>query len=135
MNRMIFVNLPVADLERAKAFWKALGFDHNPQFSDETAACIVISEQIYFMVMTHEKFLGFTNKKVSDSRTTQEALISLSAGSRAEVDALADTALKSDGSAAKPDMDLGFMYQRSFQDPDGHHFEVGYMDMSQMPAN
>ena len=129
MSRMIFVNLPVADLARSIAFYEALGATRNPQFSDDTAACMVFSDTIYVMILTHAKFAAFTPKAIADSRATTEVLIALSADSRAAVDAMVDAAAKAGGSADPvPAQDHGFMYNRSFEDPDGHIWEPVWMD-------
>ncbi len=130
--RMIFVNLPVADLGRSKAFFEALGFSINPQFSDETAACVVVSETIFVMLLTHDKFRQFITGEISDAHAATEVLTCLSAGSREEVDDLLAKALANGGKAWKPIMDMGPMYGASFQDPDGHVWEVMYMDMAAM---
>ena len=136
MKRMIFVNLPVADLDKAKAFYTALGFAINPQFSDETAASIVISEEIHVMLLTHQKFLNFvpTGRGICDSGTQLEVLTALSCSDRGEVDSLVDKALAAGGTSFSEPQDHGFMYQRSFQDPDGHVWELVWMDMSAFAA-
>ena len=129
MPRMMFVNLPVADLDRAMAFYAAIGATNEPKFTDSTAACMVFSETIYVMLLTHDKFRQFTPKAIADSRATSEVLLCLSAESRAEVDALADAAAKAGGrSDAAPAQDYGFMYSRSIEDPDGHIWEMMWMD-------
>jgi predicted lactoylglutathione lyase len=125
--RMIFVNLPVKDLPASMAFFKALGFDHNPQFSDETAACVVISETIYVMLLTEPKFQGFIKGEIAP-RDVTEVLTCLSCESKDEVVDLKAKALANGGSAWKDDQDLGFMYGASFRDPDGHVWEVMWMD-------
>ncbi|MBC7167232.1 VOC family protein [Phenylobacterium sp.] len=130
--RMIFVNLPVKDVEASKAFFAALGFGHNPQFSDETAACIVIDENIFAMVMSHEKFSDFITGEISDAHKATEVLTCLSANSREEVDDLLAKALAAGAKPWKPIMDMGPMYGASFQDPDGHVWELMYMDMAAM---
>lgn len=130
MSRMIFVNLPVRDLSRAMTFFRALGFDFNPQFTDETAACLVISEQIYAMLLTHEKFRSFAPKAVSDTRDGNEVLVCLSCASRAEVDDLVRKAVGAGGTIFRDPQDHGFMYGHSFQDPDGHVWELMWMDPS-----
>ena len=127
--RMIFVGLPVADLEGATRFYTALGFTRNPDFSDDTASCMIVSEQIYVMLLTHEKFKGFINGEISDARTSTQVLNCLSASSRAEVDDFKKKALAAGGSEWKPNMEFGPMYGCSFQDPDGHVWEIMYMDM------
>lgn len=133
MSQMIFVNLPVADLDRSKAFFEALGFTINPQFSDETAACVVISDTIFAMLLTHPKFSQFTSKAIADSRATTEVLIALSRDSREAVDAIMDAATANGGREARPAEDMGFMYHRAFEDPDSHIWEVMWMDMAQFP--
>ncbi len=132
MPRMIFVNLPVADLERSKAFFSALGFGFDPRFSDESATALVIEEgSIHAMLMTRERFAGFLAEgaQVADATQTTEVLLALSAESREEVDRLAEAALGAGGSAWKEPMDMGAMYGRSFRDPDGHVWEVMWMDV------
>lgn len=129
MDTKIFVNLPVADLGASIAFFEALGFKANPQFTDETAACIVISDDIHAMLLTHPKFAEFTKKPIADATKTTEVLTCLSVPSREEVDRLADAALAAGGTPANEPMDLGFMFGRSFQDPDGHVWEIIWMDM------
>jgi uncharacterized protein len=128
--RMIFVNLPVADLEASTAFYTALGFSRNPDFSDETASCMVVSEQIYVMLLTHEKFGSFINGEIADAKKTTEVLTCLSATSRDEVDGFKAKALAAGGSDWRPNLEMGPMYGCSFQDLDGHVWEVMYMDMS-----
>ncbi|WP_134498501.1 VOC family protein [Microvirga pakistanensis] len=130
MSKLIFVNLPVADLGRADAFYEAVGAVKNPQFSDHTATCMVISETIHVMLLTHDKFRQFTPKRIADARETTEVLICLSAGSREEVDATVAKAAGAGGRADPgPKQDYGFMYGRSFEDPDGHIWEVMWMDV------
>lgn len=133
MPTMIFVNLPVADLKASMAYYKALGFDHNPQFTDETAACIVISDSIYVMVLTHEKFKEFSSNRIPDSKTETGALYALSRDSRQAVDAIAEAGLKAGGSEFRPAQDMGFMYSRAIADLDGHVWEYVWMDMSGEP--
>ncbi|WP_313197690.1 VOC family protein [Rhizobium sp.] len=128
--RMIFVNLPVADLQASTAFYTALGFTKNPDFSDDTATCMVVSEQIYVMLLTHDKFRMFINGDISDSKTTKEVLNCLSASTRDEVDAFKAKALAAGGTEWKPNMEMGPMYGCSFQDLDSHVWEIMYMDMS-----
>ncbi|MFF9471628.1 VOC family protein [Streptomyces roseolus] len=128
--QMIFVNLPVKDLDVSKAFYEKLGYSINPRFSDETAACVVISDTIFVMLLTEEKFAGFTapGKAIADASATTQVLLTLNAESREKADELADRALEVGGRPAKEAMDMGFMYGRSFADPDGHHWEVFWMD-------
>lgn len=133
MATSIFVNIPVRDLPAAVAYYTALGFAQNPQFSDDTGACIVIDETIYVMLLTHEKFLGFSPKPIPDPRTHIQALYALSRDSREAVDALANVALRAGGAEIREAQDHGFMYARSIADLDGHVWEYFWMDMSQMP--
>lgn len=130
MSRMIFVNLPVKDLSASTAFFEALGFSKNSQFSDENASSIVISDTIHVMLLTEPFFKGFTRKDIADSTTSTEAMIALSADSRDAVDELADKAIAAGGQTATDPQDHGFMYGRSFYDLDGHHWEVMWMDSS-----
>jgi predicted lactoylglutathione lyase len=131
MNRQIFLNLPVADLPWSMAFFKALGFAHNPQFTDDTATCIVISDTIYVMLLTHAKFRQFTPKAVCDTSKAVEVLIGLSCASRQEVDELVAKALAAGGTTHDKPEDLGFMYSHSFIDPDGHGW--GVLHLSALP--
>ncbi len=133
MSTMIFVNVPVADVAASMAYYKAQGFEHNPQFSDDTTACIVISDTIFVMVMTHDKFASFSSKPIPDSRTQTGALYALSRDSRAAVDEIAEAGLKAGGSETRDASDYGFMYSRAVADIDGHTWEYVWMDMSQMP--
>jgi uncharacterized protein len=133
--KLIFVNLPVSDLARATAFYQAVGASKNDQFSDETASCMVFSETIYAMLLTHDKFRQFTPKKVADAKTSSEVLICLSADSRDEVDAIVGRAPAAGGRVDPgPKQDHGFMYGRSFEDPDGHIWEVMWMDVAAATA-
>jgi uncharacterized protein len=127
MSTKIFVNLPVSDLARSMTFFKALGWTFNAQFTDETAASLVISEDIFAMLLTHKKFAEFTDRKIAD-RATVEALIAIGVDSKEEVDRIADAAIKAGGHQAKPPQDYGFMRLRSFLDLDGHHWEILFMD-------
>lgn len=127
-GRKIFVNLAVRDLARAKAFFAALGFDFNPKFTDDNAACMVISDEAYAMLLAEPFFRTFTTREVCDTTRQTEALIALSCESRREVDELASKAVDAGGREAMPAQDHGFMYARSFYDPDGHHWEVLWMD-------
>ena len=132
MNKQIYVNLPVKDLERSKAFFGALGFSFNPQFTDQNAACMIVSEDIYVMLLTEPFFQGFTNKPVADARKSTEVLLCLSCDSRAAVDDMAARAKVAGGSWPNPPKDHGFMYQHGFEDLDGHMWELAYMEG--MPA-
>lgn len=127
MRTKIFINLPVADLPRSLAFFKALGYAHNPQFTDDTAACIVISEEIHVMALTHAKFREFTPKEICDSAKAAEVLLCLSCASRGEVDEIVSKAIAAGGSTYAEPKDYGFMYLNSFQDPDGHHWELFHL--------
>ncbi len=128
--RKLFVNLPITDLSRTTAFWKRLGFQFNAQFTDEKATCMILSEEAYVMWLVREFFQTFTKKQICDASTASEALLCISADSRAAVDDLVNTALAAGGSPAMPAMDMGFMYGWSFYDIDGHHWEVMWMDPS-----
>lgn len=128
MNKNIFVNLPVKDLDKSKAFFTGLGYTFNPQFTDETAACMVISENIYAMLMTHARFTDFTPKAIADSVKTTEVLIALSCESKDEVATIADAAIAAGATEAKPPQDYGFMVVRSVNDLDGHIWEYVWMD-------
>ena len=130
MSKLIFVNLPVAELARSIAFYEAIGTTKNDQFSDHTAACMVFSETIHVMLLTHDKFRQFTPKPISDARKSTEVLLCVSSGSREEVDATVAKAAGAGGSADPgPKQDHGFMYGRSFEDPDGHIWELAWMDV------
>jgi len=130
MAKLIFLNLPVADLAKATRFYEALGARKDERFCDDTASCMVFSETIHVMLLTHEKFRQFTPKKIADARTTTEVLIALAADSRAAVDEMVATAGRSGGTVDPgPLQDHGFMYGRSFEDPDGHIWEVFWMDL------
>ena len=128
MATKIFVNLPVKDLKKSMNFYDALGFKNNPQFTDETAACMVVSEEIYVMILTEPKFKSFTPKAIADATKSSEVLIALSRESRADVDDIVKKAVAAGGSTYAEPKDYGFMYQHGFQDPDGHIFEVIWMD-------
>lgn len=134
MPKQIFINLPVRDLAKAKAFYAAIGAVANPQFSDDTAACMVVSDTIFVMLLTHPKWASFTRKPIADAHQTSEVMLALSADDRAAVDAMVAAAGASGGRAdVNPPQDLGFMYGRSFEDVDGHIWETFVMDMSQVP--
>ncbi|MEY9485955.1 putative lactoylglutathione lyase [Streptomyces calvus] len=127
-QQMIFVNLAVDDLEAAKKFYTGLGYSINEQFSDETAASVVISDTIFAMLLTRQKYAQFTKKEIVDSTKSSEVLLALSAASREEVDAMVDKAVAAGGSVTGETQDHGFMYGRSFDDIDGHTWEVVWMD-------
>ncbi len=134
MSKMIFVNLPVADLAASKAFYEAIGAVNNPIFTDETAACMVFTDVIHVMLLTHEKFAQFTPKRIADAHATSEVLICISADSREGVDDITDKALAAGGREPRERQDYGFMYSRSFEDPDGHIWEPMFMDMDAAAA-
>lgn len=126
---MIFPNIPVKDLERSKAFFAELGFTFDPRFTDENAAAMTVNEHAVVMLLTEDFFRSFTTKQLIDPTTQAGTIIALSAESRADVDAFADKALAVGGSPANEPTEMGFMYGRSFFDPDGHQWEVFWMDM------
>ena len=128
MSRKLFVNLPVRDLSRSMEFFAKLGFEFNPKFTDDKAACMILSSEAYVMLLTEPFFKTFTNNAICDTRTQTEGLFALSCESRAEVDALVEKALAAGGSRAMPSRDHGFMYFSTFYDLDGHHWEVLWMD-------
>ncbi len=134
MNQQIYINLPVRDLERSKAFFAALGYGFNPQFTDEKAACMVISDSICVMLLTEPFFAGFTGKPLADARKSTEVLLCLSCESREEVDAQVKKAWAAGGTVPRTAVDHGFMYQHGFEDPDGHIWELAWMDMAAFPA-
>jgi predicted lactoylglutathione lyase len=127
-HRMMFVNLPVSDLDRAKAFFGRLGFSFNPKFTDDKAACMVVSDAGYVMLIHQAFYRTFTRRELCDTTRQNEGLVALSCESRGEVDGLVRTAVAAGGSQAMPPIDHGFMYERSFYDPDGHHWAVLWMD-------
>lgn len=127
MKTPIFINLPVANLPRTLAFWQALGCVPKPQFTDDTAACIVISDEIYLMALTHAKWRTFTPKAICDTSTSAEVSLCLSCESRAKVDELIAKAVAAGGTKEPEPTDHGFMYMQGFDDPDGHHWELLHM--------
>ena len=135
MPKLIFVNLPVSDLQRSIRFYLALGAEQNHQFSDDTAACMVLSETIHVMILTHDKYRQFTPKPIADAHATSQVLLCVSADSRDDVDATVGKAAAAGGKADPGAVqDHGFMYGRSFEDPDGHHWEVMWMDIEAAKA-
>ncbi|MBD8553239.1 VOC family protein [Rhizobium sp. CFBP 8762] len=128
MAQQVFINLPVKDLQRSIAFFGSLGFAFNPVFTDETATCMIVSDTIYVMLLTEDKFQQFTPKAVCDTAHSAEVLICLSCDSREDVDSMVATALHNGGAPAQPAKDFGFMYQGSFLDPDGHGWELIWMN-------
>jgi predicted lactoylglutathione lyase len=127
-DRLLFLNLPVKDLEASKEFFGKLGFTFDPKFTDQSAACMVISDKAYAMLLELGRFADFAAKPVTDAHTSTPGMYAVSADDRAAVDALADAALAAGGTPAKDPIDMGFMYGRSFFDLDGHHWEVMWMD-------
>ena len=128
--RMIFVNLPVTDLKASMAFYEGLGFANNPQFTDENAACMVLSDEAFVMLLAEPFFRTFVKKEVPDAATHTGVIVAISADSREEVDALVGAALDGGAAPANDPMDPGFMYLRSFYDPNGYLWEVVWMDES-----
>lgn len=128
MGTKIFVNLPVKDLKRSVGFFKGLGYAFNPQFTDETAACMVISDEIFAMLLTEAKFKEFTNRPIANAKQTTEVLTCLSVESRTKVDYLVNRALAQGASEVRDPEDHGFMYGRSFSDLDGHIWEIIHVD-------
>jgi predicted lactoylglutathione lyase len=122
------VNLPVKDLHRSKEFFAKLGYSFNPKFTDATAACMVISDDIYAMLLTEAKFKEFTTKPIANAKEATEVLVCLSVESKAKVNEVVDTALNAGAVEARPVMDYGFMFGRSFHDLDGHVWEIIWMD-------
>lgn len=133
MARKIFVNLPIKDMKRSQAFFRALGFDFNPQFTNEQGACMVVSEDIFVMLLVEPFFQGFTKKPIADAKKSTEVLTCLSCESRAEVDDLVKKALAAGGTAPNAPQDHGFMYSHGFEDPDGHVWELVWMDPAAAP--
>lgn len=135
MSRMIFVNLPVADLAKSRAFLEALGATNEPKFTDETAACMQFSDSIFVMILTHAKFSQFTPRPIADANAGSEVLICLSADSREQVDSFVERGVSAGGKAdPSPKQDYGVMYGRSIADPDGHIWEIMWMDAAAAEA-
>ncbi len=132
--RKLFVNLPVRDLKRSIAFFTELGFTFSQQFTDDSCTCMIVSEEAYVMLMVEPRFKGFTSKQLCDTSTHTEALFCLSAGSRAEVDRLIQTAIANGGTKAEDPQDHGFMYGWSFYDLDGHGWEIMWMDPNHLQS-
>jgi predicted lactoylglutathione lyase len=135
MSTKIFVNLPVADLQRSVKFFTALGYAFNPQFTDETATCMIVSDDIFVMLLTEEKFRSFTPKALCDAKRNTEVLVALSCESREAVDAMVRKAVAAGGSTYSAAQDHGFMYQHGYQDPDGHIWELVWMDPAALASN
>jgi uncharacterized protein len=130
MPRMIFVNLPIADLARSTAFYKAIGAEQNLQFTDETATMMSFSDAVNVMLLTHDKFRQFTTKRIADSHETVQVLLALSCDSREGVDDITEKALAAGGRETREKEDHGWMYGRAFEDPDGHTWEPMWMDVA-----
>ncbi|NIJ33562.1 VOC family protein [Sphingomonas oligoaromativorans] len=136
MSKLIFINLPVTDLDRSKAFYEAVGATNNPGFTDETAACMVLSETIHVMLLTHDKWRQFTDRPIVDARQQAQVLLCVSEESREAVIAKVDKAAAAGGQPdPTPSQDYGFMFGRSFEDPDGHIWEVMWMDPNAAPPH
>lgn len=133
MPRKIFVNLPVKDLDRSVGFFTALGFSFNPQFTDENATCMIVSEDSFVMLLVEPFFQGFTPKPVSDARQRTEVLLAFSLDSRQDVDVLVGKAVAAGATITQPARDYGFMYQQSFADLDGHQWEPFFMAPDAVP--
>ncbi len=134
MAKQIFINLAVKDLQKSMDFYTALGFTNNPQFSDDTGKCMVWSENIFVMILTHEKFSSFATKPIADTKTKLAGLFSLSTESIDEVNDIVTNGLKAGGTEPNEMRDYSFMQQRTIEDPDGHTWEVFYMDISKFPT-
>lgn len=132
--RKLFVNLPVGDLQRAITFFEALGFGFNPHFTDASATCMLVGEDAYFMLLTRDRFTGFSQRPMGDARQQTNAMFAVSVNSREEVDAMVHKAIAAGGSPAVAAQDHGFMYGWSFYDLDGHHWEVFWMDPGAIPG-
>jgi predicted lactoylglutathione lyase len=134
MAKTIFVNLPVADLPRSMAFYEAIGFTNNPMFTNERAAAMVWSDEIVIMLLRHEFWKTFTSKTIPDAKTTAQVMLALSLDSKHAVDDMVERAVAAGGTAEPtPNQDYGFMYGRSFEDPDGHIWENAWMNMDALP--
>lgn len=133
MATRIFVNLPVKDLQQSIAFFTELGFSFNLQFTDDKAACMIIGQNIYAMLLIEERFKDFTNKTICDAKKSTEVLLALDAGSREEVDAMISDAIKAGGTTYREPQDHGWMYGHSFADLDGHQWEILYINDSAIP--
>ena len=134
MAKQIFINLAVSDLQKSMDFYTAMGFTNNLQFSDNAGKCMVWSENIYLMILSHEKFLNFTKKNIADTKSSIAGLFSLSVDSVNEVNTIVENGLKAGGIEPNEMKDYGFMQQRTIEDFDGHTWEVFYMDMSKFPT-
>ncbi len=133
MAKQIFINLAVKDLSKSMAFYTALGFSNNPQFSDDTAKCMVWSDSIFLMIMTHDKFSSFATKPIADTKSALAGLFSLSVESVGDVNRMMEQGLNAGGREPNEMRDYGFMQQRTIEDFDGHTWEIFFMDMSKFP--
>ena len=129
MSRLLFLSLPIKDLDASVAFFTSLGFSFDPNFSDETGTCMIVSDQAMVMLLTEPRFADFAKKPIADPHGSTGAIVGVSAESRERVDELAEAALAAGAGRAADPIDMGFMYGRSFYDLDGHHWEVVWMDM------
>ncbi len=127
MHKQIFVNLPIADMAKSQAFFKALGYSFNPDFTNEMGASLVLGENLFAMLLVHEFFKGFTAKPLADAKASTEVIVCLSCESREQVDSLVAKAVAAGGKAPRPVQDHGFMYAHGFEDLDGHIWELVYM--------
>ena len=134
MAKQVFINLAVKDLQKSMDFYTAMGFSNNPQFSDETGKCMVWSENIFVMILTHEKFASFATKPIADTKSNLAGLFSLSLDSIDEVNSLMTKGLKAGGTEPNEMKDYGFMQQRTIEDFDGHTWEIFYMDITKFPT-
>ena len=134
MNKQIFINLAVTDLQKSMDFYAALGFTNNPQFSDETGKCMVWSENIFVMLLSHEKFSSSATKPIADTKSAVAGLFSLSVDSTEEVNKIIENGLKAGGIEPSEMKDYGFMQQRTIEDFDGHTWEIFYMDITKFPT-
>jgi predicted lactoylglutathione lyase len=134
MGTKIFINLPVKNLEKTSRFFEKMGYSFNPQFSDEKAKCMVISEDIYVMFLVEQFFRSFTGKEISDTSKTCDTIMSLTAESPAAVDKMMEKCIAAGGKDISKPQEVDFMYTRTFEDPDGHHWEIFHMDMAKVPT-
>ena len=133
MTKQIFINLAVKDLQKSMDFYTAMGFSNNPQFSDDSGKCMVWSDSIFLMIMTHEKFKSFATKPIADTKSALAGLFSLSVDNVEEVNAIMAKGLQAGGTEPNEMRDYGFMQQRTLEDPDGHTWEVFFMDVTKFP--
>lgn len=134
MHKQIFVNLPVKDLQQSIKFYTSIGYTFNPHFTDETATCMVINDTIFVMLLTEAKFKGFSPNPIADAHKTTEVLLAVNCDTREDVDSVVEKAKAAGGREFKDPQDHGFMYTKSYQDLDGHVWEVFWMDPAQIPA-